>query len=67
MCTLEISRIQNALIHVFAKTSTSFLQTNFREARRRIVIASLYLGTGQLEKDLVRGYLFRGIDQEKGH
>ncbi|XP_022313163.2 CDP-diacylglycerol--glycerol-3-phosphate 3-phosphatidyltransferase, mitochondrial-like isoform X1 [Crassostrea virginica] len=29
------------------------LKTNFKGAKKRIVIASLYLGTGQLEKELV--------------
>lgn len=31
------------------------LKTNFKNAKKRIVIASLYLGTGQLEQDLVNG------------
>lgn len=43
------------MLHIFKfKNLYICVQTNFKNAKKRIVIASLYLGTGQLEQDLVR-------------
>ncbi|XP_054622680.1 CDP-diacylglycerol--glycerol-3-phosphate 3-phosphatidyltransferase, mitochondrial [Dunckerocampus dactyliophorus] len=48
-------RVNGARIHVLTSPDQFYqtLKTRVRTAKRRVVLASLYLGTGQLEQDLV--------------
>ncbi|XP_057681617.1 CDP-diacylglycerol--glycerol-3-phosphate 3-phosphatidyltransferase, mitochondrial isoform X2 [Corythoichthys intestinalis] len=48
-------RVNGAQIHVIASPDQFYqtLKARVRTAKRRVVLASLYLGTGQLEQDLV--------------
>lgn len=44
--------------HVHCDVCFSSLQARIKTAKRRVVMASLYLGTGQLEQELVRKSAF---------
>ncbi len=48
-------------IDYFKSILSSFLQEEVSGAKKRIVISSLYLGTGQFEKDLV-SFLMVALD-----
>lgn len=46
------------IIHCCVCLCLFLLQVRIKTAKRRVVMASLYLGTGQLEQELVRNVLF---------
>lgn len=63
MVTDICDHIQLRIVHVQSHSLLSFcllfsLQERIKTAKRRVVIASLYLGTGQLEQELVRKVVF---------